>query len=88
MNAKEARELANKNGFEEKVQKMIEQINKDIRQTSERGMTSTCVFGHYDDNCKSDIEREVKRHFLQQGYRFKRTGMCGGVPQRTEDICW
>ena len=88
MDAKEARELANKNGFDEKVQKEIESLNRSIKRACEYGQTSTCAFAHYNDSDKSDVDREVKKHFLKLGYTFKKTGMCGGVPQRTEDICW
>lgn len=88
MDAKEARELANKNGFDEEVQKEIGRLNRSIKRACEYGRTSTCAFSHYNDSDKSDVDREVKKHFLKLGYTFKKTGMCGGVPQRTEDICW
>lgn len=83
----EAREIANKNGFEEKVQKKIEDLEERIRRASANGFTSVCAFGNLDHN-KSDVDLEVKRRFQKQGFHFKRTGMVGGVPQDTEDICW
>lgn len=83
----EAREIANKNGFEQKVQERINEIERRIRKASENGFTSVCAFGNLDHN-KSDVDLEVKRRFQKQGFKFKRTGMCGGVPQDTEDILW
>ena len=86
MNAKEARRLSNKNGFEKKLQKEIESVERSIQRACENGRTSTCVF-----NCdadKSDVEIEAKKHFQKLGYTFKPTGYNGGVWQRTENICW
>lgn len=88
MDAKEARELSNKNGFNKKVQEKINELEKRIERACEYGRTSTCAFAFYSDYEKSDVDLEVKKHFKKLGYTFKRTGMCGGVPQDTEDICW
>mgnify|MGYP003314633607 CR=1 FL=1 len=88
MNAEEARKLANKNGFEQKVQKKISEVEESIRRACEYGHTRTCVFAFYNDNDKSSVDLEVKKHFLEQGYTFRKTPMNGGVPQDTEDICW
>ena len=84
----EARRLSNENGFDHKVEEKIAEIERSIRRACENGWTSTCVFAHYRDSDKSDVDREAKKHFLEQGFTFKRTGVCGGVPQTTEDICW
>ena len=88
MNAKEARELANKNGFEQKVQDKISEIERRIERASECGHTRTCAFAFYNDNDKSSVDLEAKRHFISQGFTFRRTPVNGGVPQDTEDICW
>ena len=87
MNAEEARKLSNQNGFDEKVQDKIQMIERRIQKACKNGRTSTCAFGNLDYN-KSDVDLEAKKHFLKLGYTFKKTGMCGGVPQTTEDICW
>ena len=84
----DARKLANENGFDVKLQERIEEIENDIKRACENGWTSTCVFAHCNDADKNDIDREAKKHFLRNGFTFKRTGMNGGVPQTTEDICW
>lgn len=84
----QAREIANNNGFDNKVQEKIEEIERRIKRASKNGYTSTCAFGFYSDYEKSDVDLEAKKHFLKLGYTFKRTGMNGGVPQTTEDICW
>lgn len=88
MNAEEARRLSNQNGFDKKVQEKIEEIERSIKRACEYGRTSTCVFAFYNDYDKSDVDLEAKKHFKELGYTFKRTGVCGGVPQTTEDICW
>lgn len=87
LTAKEARELSNQNGFDKKVEEKIRIIENRIKSACEYGRTSTCAFGNLDNN-KSDVELEVKKHFQKLGYKFKRTGMVGGVPQTTEDIYW
>lgn len=88
MNAEEARQLSNQNGFKEDLNKKIAEIERRIKRACENGHTSTCAFSFYQDYEKSDVDLEVKKHFQKQGYTFKRTGLCGGVPQTTEDICW
>ena len=88
LSADEARKLSNSNGFEIKVKEKIEEVEGRIRRACENGHTSTCVFAFYSDYEKSDVDLEVKRYFESLGYTFKRTGMNGGVPQSTEDICW
>lgn len=88
MNANEARKLSNSNGFDKKVQERIKEIEKDILIACNQGRTSTCVFAFYSDYDKNDVDLEVKKHFKKLGYSFKRTGICGGVPQTTEDITW
>ena len=88
MTAKEARKKSEENGFQKELDERIESIHRSIERACENGMTSTCVFPFYNDYEKSDIDREAKKYFLRLGYTFKRTGICGGVPQTTEDICW
>ena len=88
MTASEARELSNKNGFEIQLQKKIQSIERSIKRACENGKTSTCVFPFYSDYEKSDVDLKAKEYFKKLGYTFKRTGMNGGVPQTTEDICW
>ncbi len=88
MNADEARKLSNKKGFEKEVEEKISMIEKRIEKACSYGRTSTCAFAFYNDNEKNDIDREVKKHFIEQGFTFKPTGMNGGVMQTTEDICW
>lgn len=86
MNAQEARKIANKNGYQEKLEKKINQIERDIQNACERGSTSTC-FGYLDEY-KDNIERDAKEHFKKLGYTFKPTGYIQGVYQVTESICW
>lgn len=35
-----------------------------------------------------DYSDEVKKRFIEAGYRIKPTGYIGGVWQLSEDICW
>ena len=88
MNAKEARELALKSGLDQEVQRIIKDIEERIRIASQNGRTSCCAFGNYSDSNKSSADLEAKKHFLELGYYFRKTGDSFGVPQDTEDICW
>ena len=88
MDAQEARELANKNGFEEKVEKRMKDIEERVRSACEYGRTRTCAFAFCNDNDKTSVDLEVKKRLLKKGYSFRRTPVNGGVPQDTEDICW
>ena len=86
MDVNEARKISMENGFEKKVEREIQNVENRIKRAAENGQTSTCAF-----NCdadKSDVEFEAKKYFLKRGFSFKPTGYCGGVWQRTEDICW
>ena len=88
IDVRQARALSNQHGFEQKVEKRIVEIERRIMSACEQGRTSTCAFAFYSDSDKSDVDREAKKHFKKKGFRFKRTGMNGGVIQDTEDICW
>ena len=35
-----------------------------------------------------DYSDEIKKRFINAGYRIKPTGYIGGVWQQTEEICW
>ena len=42
MNAQEARKLANKNGFDQRLEKEIKKIERDIKSACKYGRNSTC----------------------------------------------
>lgn len=83
----EARNIANQNGLDKKVQEKIEEIERRIRRASEDGHTSCCAFGNLDYE-KSDVELEAKKHFQKLGFKFRQTPPSFGVVQLTEDIHW
>ena len=81
--AKEVRKITEQNDlYQEKINKAVSYIIKDIEYASNQGMSSTCF------SCSYDIREDVKVLFLEKGYSFRPTGYIGGVLQNTEQITW
>ena len=69
---------------ENKISKIIDEINRDIQYAVKDGHTST-HFGCYKNN---PYYSEVRASFERAGYGIKPTGYIGGVWQLTETIYW
>jgi len=54
-----------------------------IEKASAAGLRDT-VFDPRPISMYDDVKAEFRKH----GYTFKPTGVCGGVRQDTEQICW
>lgn len=72
----------------EKASKIIENINRDIKRASEKGLHE-CYFACSKDNySQAPFYEEVRERFESYGDRIKPTGYIGGVWQHTEHIEW
>lgn len=69
---------------EERISQMVDRVNKDIKMAAERKQNSACFA--FDKN--DEFYFEVKKKFLDSGYKIVPTGYLNGVYQRTEDITW
>ena len=69
---------------EEIISQMVERVNKDIKMAVERKQNSVCFAFDKSD----EYYFEVKKKFLDSGYKIVSTGYLNGVYQRTEDITW
>ena len=69
---------------EERISQMIDRVNKDIQYAVSRKQNSACFA--FDRN--DEYYFEVKKKFLDYGYKIVPTGYLNGVYQRTEDITW
>ena len=73
---------------EEKVSRIIEKINSDIKRAAEKGLHE-CFFDCSKNNySQAPFYKEVRERFERYGYRIKPTGYIGGVWQLTENIEW
>ncbi len=77
-----------RNDREEKVSKIIENINRDIKRASEKGLHECYFACSKDSYSEAAFYKEVREKFESYGYRIKPTGFIGGVWQRTENIEW
>lgn len=77
-----------RNDREEKVSKIIENINRDIKRASEKGLHECYFACSKDSYSEATFYKEVREKFESYGYRIKPTGFIGGVWQRTENIEW
>ena len=68
----------------ERISQMVDRVNKDIKMAVERKQNSACFA--FDKN--DEFYFEVKKKFLDSGYKIVPTGYLNGVYQRTEDITW
>ena len=68
----------------ERISQMVDRVNKDIKLAVERKQNSACFA--FDKN--DEFYFEVKKKFLDSGYKIVPTGYLNGVYQRTEDITW
>ena len=69
---------------EERSSQMVDRVNKDIQYAVSRKQNSACfAFDNSDE-----YYFEVKKKFLDCGYKIVPTGYLNGVYQRTEDITW
>ena len=68
--------------YYKEIEKYINYVLEDIEKANSRGFNYTTF------NVDYRYEEEVKRLFMEKGYRFKPTGYIGGVWQRSTDICW
>ena len=69
----------------EKVSKIIENINRDIKRASEKGLHE-CYFACSKDNYSSTVYKKSEKDWAD--YRIKPTGYIDGAWQRTEHIEW
>ena len=69
---------------EERISQMVDRVNKDIQYAVSRKQNSACFA--FDKN--DEFYFEVKKKFLDSGYKIVPTGYLNGVYQRTEDITW
>ena len=69
---------------EERISQMVDRVNKDIKSAVERKQNSACFAFDVGD----EYYFEVKKKFLDCGYKIVPTGYLNGVYQRTEDITW
>lgn len=69
---------------EKKISEMIDRVNKDIQYAVERKWNSVCFA--FDE--RDEYYFEVKKKFLDCGYKIVPTGYINGIWQRTEDITW
>ena len=69
---------------EERISQMVERVNKDIQYAVNRKQNSACFAFDVSD----EFYFEVKKKFLDYGYKIVPTGYLNGVYQRTEDITW
>ena len=69
--------------YQKEMIEVIKSINNLIDRAKKEGRTDTVWGGH----CHK-YEDELKRLYKDKGYRFKPTGVIGGVYQTTEQICW
>lgn len=69
---------------EERISQMIDRVNKDIKNAVERKQNSACFAFDKSD----EFYFEVKKKFLDSGYKIVPTGYINGIYQRTEDITW
>lgn len=75
-------EMESNEEYKKIITKQIGYVNQDIEKAKNENRSDTCFV------VASDYESDVKRLFIEKGYRFKPTGMCGGVWQNSENICW
>ena len=80
----EAQEKEMRDRKEERISQMIDRVNKDIKLAVERKQNSACFAFDKSD----EFYFEVKKKFLDYGYKIVPTGYLNGVYQRTEDITW
>ncbi len=73
-----------RNRKEERISQMVDRVNKDIKMAVSRKQNSTCFAFDKSD----EFYFEVKKKFLDSGYKIVPTGYLNGVYQRTEDITW
>ena len=69
---------------EERISQMVDRVNKDIKYAVSRNQNSACFAFDKSD----EFYFEVKKKFLDSGYKIVPTGWINGVYQRTEDITW
>lgn len=84
MNAEEARQRSNENGFKKKLEDEIARINRNIECACDRGWRSIEVFPHASDSKKTMVQLEAKKHFKKLGYTFKPNSDL----QPADEICW
>lgn len=86
MTAEEMRKQTDQSKFKDRwghtIDEEIQKQDKNILKASEAG--KTYVIFHV----SSCFEDEIKRRYLDLGYRFRPVGYCGGVWQDSEYICW
>ena len=69
---------------EERISQMVDRVNKDIQYAVSRKQNSACFAFDKSD----EFYFEVKKKFLDCGYKIVPTGYLNGVYKRTEDITW
>ena len=69
---------------EERISQMVERVNKDIQYAVSRKQNSAC----FAFDASDEFYFEVKKKFLDYGYKIVPTGYLNGIYQRTEDITW
>lgn len=77
-----------RNDRAEKVSKIIENINRNIKRASDQGLHECYFACSKDSYSEAPFYKEVREKFESYGYRIKPTGYIGGVWQRTEHIEW
>ena len=69
---------------EKRSSQMVDRVNKDIQYAVSRKQNSACFAFDVSD----EFYFEVKKKFLDSGYKIVPTRYLNGVYQRTEDITW
>lgn len=77
-----------RNDREKKVGKNIENINKDIKRATAKGLHECYFACSKSSYSEAPFYKEVREKFESHGYRIKPTGFIDGVWQRTEHIEW
>lgn len=73
---------------EEKVSRIIERINGDIKRAAKEGRHECFFDCSKNSRSQAPFYQEARERFERCGYRIKPTGYIGGVWQRTENIEW
>lgn len=86
--AEETRQTTN-TVFSDCVKKSCESMVLRINEAKAKGYRRTTLVVNTQDKVDlDDLERAVADVFVARGYVIRPTGMCGGVIQKTKDVCW
>ena len=75
-------ETTESDNYRESMDKNVCRVVASIEHAKSRGVT------HATFDVDREWESEVRRAFAAMGYTFRPIGVCGGVLQRGEYICW